>query len=43
MFVIFKNMFSKKDTTPMENLIKEGAFLVDVRTTAEFAEGHVKG
>ncbi|MFV7234761.1 rhodanese-like domain-containing protein [Flavobacterium sp. ZB4R12] len=27
----------------MEKLIKEGAFLVDVRTPAEFAEGHVKG
>ncbi|MFV8342662.1 rhodanese-like domain-containing protein [Flavobacterium sp. XS2P39] len=27
----------------MEKLIKEGAFLVDVRTPAEFAEGHVEG
>ncbi|MFQ3174911.1 MAG: phage shock protein E [Flavobacterium sp.] len=27
----------------MENLIKEGAYLVDVRTEAEFAEGHVNG
>ena len=26
----------------MEKLIKDGAFLVDVRTPAEFAEGHVK-
>ncbi|MFV5693044.1 rhodanese-like domain-containing protein [Flavobacterium sp. LT1R49] len=43
MFGIFKNMFSKKDTTQMEKLVKEGAFLVDVRTPAEFAEGHVKG
>ena len=43
MFGIFKNMFSKKDTTNMEKLIKEGAFLVDVRTQAEFAEGHVEG
>ena len=25
----------------MENLIKEGAFLVDVRSAEEFAEGHV--
>lgn len=25
----------------MENLIKNGAFLVDVRTPAEWAEGHV--
>ncbi|MGZ9735983.1 rhodanese-like domain-containing protein [Flavobacterium sp. GNP002] len=43
MFGIFKNMFSKKDTTQMEKLLKEGAYLVDVRTPAEFAEGHVKG
>ncbi|WP_244153778.1 rhodanese-like domain-containing protein [Flavobacterium xinjiangense] len=27
----------------MEKSIKEGAFLVDVRTPAEFAEGHVNG
>jgi phage shock protein E len=27
----------------MDNLIKEAAFLVDVRTEAEFAEGHVNG
>jgi rhodanese-related sulfurtransferase len=27
----------------MDNLIKEAAFLVDVRTEAEFAEGHVDG
>jgi rhodanese-related sulfurtransferase len=26
----------------MENLIQSDAFLVDVRTPAEFAEGHVK-
>lgn len=43
MFGILKNIFSKKDITQMEKLIKEGAFLVDVRTPAEFAEGHVKG
>nr|WP_231385454.1 rhodanese-like domain-containing protein [Flavobacterium sp. CG_9.10] len=36
-------MFSKKDTTQMKKILKEGAFLVDVRTPAEFAEGHVKG
>jgi phage shock protein E len=27
----------------MDNLIKEAAFLVDVRTEDEFAEGHVNG
>ncbi|WP_353850680.1 rhodanese-like domain-containing protein [Flavobacterium sp.] len=27
----------------MKDIIAKGAFLVDVRTSAEFAEGHVKG
>jgi rhodanese-related sulfurtransferase len=27
----------------MDNSIKEGAFLVDVRTEDEFAEGHLNG
>ena len=43
MFGIFKSMFSNSDTSQMENLIKEGAFLVDVRTAAEFADGNVSG
>jgi phage shock protein E len=43
MINLFKSIFSKKDNTKMENLIKEGAFLVDVRTPGEFAEGHIKG
>lgn len=43
MFGIFKNIFSKKNTIQMEKSIKEGAFLVDVRTPSEFTEGHVKG
>lgn len=43
MFNIIKNIFSKKDNSKMENLIEEGAFLVDVRSPGEFAEGHAKG
>ncbi|MFE3870463.1 rhodanese-like domain-containing protein [Flavobacterium sp. ZS1P70] len=43
MFGIFKNIFSKKDTMQMEKSIKEGAFLVDVRTPSEFTERHVNG
>ena len=43
MFGIFKTIFSKKDNSAMENTIKNGGFLVDVRTPAEFASGHVKG
>jgi rhodanese-related sulfurtransferase len=43
MFGLLKNIFSKTNNTQMENLIKEGAFLVDVRTAAEFADGSAKG
>ncbi|MDV2466294.1 rhodanese-like domain-containing protein [Elizabethkingia anophelis] len=43
MFGIFKNMFSSTDNTQLSEAIKEGAFLVDVRTPAEFSTGSVKG
>jgi rhodanese-related sulfurtransferase len=43
MFGIFKNLFSQKDNSQLENLIKEGAFLVDVRSPDEFSSGHVEG
>lgn len=43
MFGILKNLFSKNDNSLMENQIKQGAFLVDVRSPLEFASGNVKG
>lgn len=43
MFETLKNLLSGKNSPQLENLIKEGAFLVDVRSAGEFAEGHVKG
>lgn len=43
MFGLFKTIFSKKDNSEMENLITKGAFLVDVRSPSEFADGNVKG
>jgi rhodanese-related sulfurtransferase len=43
MFGIFKNIFSNADTTQMKDIISKGAFLVDVRTPAEFAEGYIEG
>ncbi|OAQ42305.1 sulfurtransferase [Pedobacter psychrophilus] len=43
MMNIFKQLFGSAETVDLGNLIKEGAFLVDVRTTGEFAAGHVKG
>ena len=42
MLGIFKNLFGQKDNTQLKEVIKEGAFLVDVRTPSEFASGSVK-
>ncbi len=40
----FNNVFNRSDNNAnLANLVKEGVFLVDVRTPAEFAEGNVKG
>lgn len=40
----FNTIFGGKSSTEnVATLIKEGAFLVDVRTPGEFADGHVKG
>jgi phage shock protein E len=43
MFGIFKNLFSKSNSENLAALINEGAYLVDVRTPAEFANGSVNG
>jgi rhodanese-related sulfurtransferase len=37
------NLFGGQSTSNLKSIIEEGAFLVDVRTPAEFAEGNVKG
>jgi len=42
MFDLFKNLFTKKEKHNMEAILKEGAFLVDVRSPEEFASGNVK-
>lgn len=42
LFGLFKSVSSGSETAVIEKSIKEGAFLVDVRTPEEFAEGHVK-
>lgn len=42
MFTIFKNMFSKNNNEDLKAIIKT-AYLVDVRTPAEFAQGNVTG
>ncbi|MDX1902781.1 MAG: rhodanese-like domain-containing protein [Thermonemataceae bacterium] len=43
MFNILKNLFGGGKNEALINAIKEGAFLVDVRTPAEFKSGSVKG
>ena len=40
---ILQSLFGGGQTADLKNLINEGAFLVDVRSPGEFAEGHVKG
>jgi len=39
----FQKIFGSARTTDLKNAIQQGAFLVDVRTPAEFAQDHVKG
>jgi len=43
MFKILKNMFSTKVDTNLAQIVNDGAFLVDVRSSEEFAQGHLKG
>jgi phage shock protein E len=40
---ILKRLFGGSQSTELEAIIKDGAYLVDVRTPAEFANGHAKG
>lgn len=39
----FSNLFGGGTTANLQSIISDGAFLVDVRTPEEFAEGYVKG
>lgn len=43
MFGFLKNLLGQSDNQTIANAIREGAFLVDVRTPAEFASGSVPG
>ena len=40
---MFNQLFGGTATADLQSIIKEGAFLVDVRTPGEFAAGNVKG
>jgi rhodanese-related sulfurtransferase len=39
----FKQLFGGLPAVDLESQIKEGAFLVDVRSPSEFSGGHAKG
>lgn len=43
MLNLLKNLLGGSDNTDLSQAIKEGAYLVDVRTPGEFATGSVKG
>lgn len=43
MLTAFKNLFSQDKKKDLAVLIKDSAYLVDLRTPQEFAEGSVKG
>lgn len=40
---LFGNIFGQPDNSQLSQAIKDGAFLVDVRSPAEFSGGSVKG
>jgi phage shock protein E len=40
---ILSSLFGSSDNTALIEMLKKGAFLVDVRTPAEFSGGSVKG
>ena len=42
MFDAIKNLFST-EKTDFSELVKKGAIILDVRTKAEYAGGHIKG
>jgi len=43
MLGMLKNIFGANDSAKLEEIVKQGAYLVDVRSAGEFASGHVKG
>ncbi len=43
MFNLFKSLMGGEENPELANIVKSGAYLVDVRTPEEFQAGHVKG
>lgn len=40
---ILSGLFKSKETTNWKQLVQDGALILDVRTAAEYAAGHIKG
>ena len=43
MISLFKNLFSSGNSEELKSVIVDNAYLVDVRTPQEYADGHVEG
>lgn len=43
MLGLFKKLFAGPDNTQLISVVKQGAYLVDVRSSGEFSMGSVKG
>ncbi len=43
MFNLLKSLMGGGENPELANIVKNGAYLVDVRTPEEFSSGHVKG
>jgi phage shock protein E len=43
MFNFFSNLFAQGNNKQLQTIVNDSAFLVDVRTPGEFAEGSAKG
>lgn len=43
MISLFKNLFSNGNSEELKSVIANNAYLVDVRTPQEYADGHVEG
>lgn len=39
---LLRNFFKKKEDVDYAKLVKEGAQIIDVRTSIEFAQGHIQ-
>ncbi|ADB38700.1 rhodanese-like domain-containing protein [Spirosoma linguale] len=43
MLNLFKSIFGSSDSANIQDILSDGAVLIDVRSPGEFAGGHVKG